>query len=131
MSCVFCLINEGKIPSKKIYEDDKVIAILDISQATYGHTLVLPKEHYENICEIPTDLYLHLMKVVQMLAIQIKAKLHAPGINIINNCGEVAGQSVMHFHVHIIPRYPNDNFKMVMTDNSKDIDLNEVYNKLK
>ncbi len=131
MSCVFCLINEGKIPSKKIYEDDKVIAILDISQATYGHTLVLPKEHYENICEIPADLYLHLMKVVQMLAIQIKAKLNAPGINIINNCGEVAGQSVMHFHVHIIPRYPNDNFKMVMTDNSKDIDLNEVYNKLK
>lgn len=131
MSCVFCLINEGKIPSKKIYEDDKVIAILDISQATYGQTLVLPKEHYENICEIPADLYLHLMKVVQMLAIQIKAKLNAPGINIINNCGEVAGQSVMHFHVHIIPRYPNDNFKMVMTDNSKDIDLNEVYNKLK
>lgn len=131
MSCVFCLINEGKIPSKKIYEDDKVIAILDISQATYGHTIVLPKEHYENICEIPADLYLHLMKVVQMLAIQIKAKLNAPGINIINNCGEVAGQSVMHFHVHIIPRYPNDNFKMVMTDNSKDIDLNEVYNKLK
>ena len=131
MSCVFCLINEGKIPSKKIYEDDKVIAILDISQATYGHTLVLPKEHYENICEIPADLYLHLMIVVQMLAIQIKAKLNAPGINIINNCGEVAGQSVMHFHVHIIPRYPNDNFKMVMTDNSKDTDLNEVYNKLK
>ena len=131
MSCVFCLINEGKIPSKKIYEDDKVIAILDISQATYGHTLVLPKEHYENIYEMPTDLYLHLMKVVQMLAIQVKTKLNAPGINIINNCGEVAGQSVMHFHVHIIPRYPNDNFKMVMTDNSKDIDLNEVYNKLK
>lgn len=131
MSCVFCLINEGKIPSKKIYEDDKVIAILDISQATYGHTLVLPKEHYKNICEMPIDLYLHLMKVVQMLAIQVKTKLNAPGINIINNCGEVAGQSVMHFHVHIIPRYPNDNFKMVMTDNSKDIDLNEVYNKLK
>lgn len=131
MSCVFCLINEGKIPSKKIYEDEKVIAILDISQATYGHTLVLPKEHYKNICEMPIDLYLHLMKVVQMLAIQVKTKLNAPGINIINNCGEVAGQSVMHFHVHIIPRYPNDNFKMVMTDNSKDIDLNEVYNKLK
>ena len=58
MSCVFCLINEGKIPAKKVFENENVVAFLDISQATYGHTLVLPKKHYENIIDIPTDLYL-------------------------------------------------------------------------
>lgn len=130
MSCVFCLINEGKIPSKKIYEDDKVIAILDISQATYGHTLVIPKEHYEDIFSMPLDLYLHLQEVVYKLAKEITTKLNASSCNILNNNGELAGQTVKHFHVHILPRYENDDLKITFTDHGNKVDLDELKNKL-
>lgn len=130
MSCVFCLINEGKIPSKKIYEDDKVIAILDISQATYGHTLVIPKEHYEDIFSMPLDLYLHLQEVVHKLAKEITTKLNASSCNILNNNGELAGQTVKHFHVHILPRYENDDLKITFTDHGNKVDLDELKNKL-
>lgn len=131
MSCVFCLINEGKIPSKKIYEDDKVIAILDISQATLGHTLVIPKDHYEDIFSIPTELYLHLCEVTKMLAEKLTAALNTKACNILNNNGELAGQTVKHFHIHIIPRYPNDDLVIKFTDHGKDVDLDALLAKLK
>lgn len=128
--CVFCKIVNKEIPSKTIYEDDKVIAILDLSQATFGHTLVIPKKHYENLFDIDESTYLHLSKVVKDLAIKIKTKLHAEGINIINNNCQAAGQTVMHYHVHIVPRYINDDFKILNIDHSKDYNLDEVLNKI-
>lgn len=122
--CVFCKIIKGEIPSKKIYEDDDVLAILDISQATLGHTLVLPKKHYENLFSIENNDYLKVMDKVKMLAKAITSALNASGCNILNNCGELAGQSVMHFHVHIIPRYENDDLKIEFKEHS--LNLEEI-----
>ncbi|MCI5582150.1 MAG: HIT family protein [Anaeroplasma sp.] len=122
--CVFCKIIKGEIPSKKIYEDDDVLAILDISQATLGHTLVLPKKHYENLFSIENNDYLKVMEKVKMLAKAITSALNASGCNILNNCGELAGQSVMHFHVHIIPRYENDDLKIEFKEHS--LNLEEI-----
>ena len=122
--CVFCKIIKGEIPSKKIYEDDDVLAILDISQATLGHTLVLPKKHYENLFSIENNDYLKVMEKVKMLAKAITSALNASGCNILNNCGELAGQSVMHFHVHIIPRYENDDLKIEFKEQS--LNLEEI-----
>ncbi|MBQ3253838.1 MAG: HIT family protein [Acholeplasmatales bacterium] len=127
--CIFCKIINGDIPSKKVYEDDDVLAILDISQATIGHTLVLPKKHYSNLLDIDNEDYLKVMNVVKMLAEKIKTKLDATGINILNNCGEVAGQTVMHFHVHIIPRFDNNDIKIEFNNNS-DLDLDYILNKI-
>src|SRR5574344_1699414 len=101
MDCIFCKIINGDIPSIKLYEDANVIAILDISQATMGHTLVIPKKHAANILEISDESYIEVMKVVKMLAKKITKAFNLKGVNILNNCGEIAGQTVHHFHVHI------------------------------
>ena len=130
MNCIFCKIINKEIPSKIIYEDDLVIAILDLSQATYGHTLVMPKKHYANIYEIDNDTLAHLIKVVKELAIKLKNKLHADGINILNNNDEAAGQTIMHYHIHILPRYKNDDLNISFTDHSKDTNLDDVLNKI-
>jgi len=106
--CVFCDIVAGRIPSAKIYEDDTVLAILDISQVTEGHCLVMPKHHYANIFECDQATLQHLIVVTQKLAQTICTRLGAKGCNILNNTNEVAGQSVPHLHFHIIPRYGDD-----------------------
>ena len=124
--CIFCKIINGSIPSKKVYEDKDVLAILDISQATKGHTLVIPKKHYENILDIDSKDYLAVMDKVRELSKKIVTNLGAEGANILNNCNEVAGQSVMHFHVHIIPRYKKDDLKLEFIDHSKDSNLDET-----
>ena len=103
--CVFCEIIKGNIPSKKVYEDDDTLAILDISQTTKGHTLVMPKKHVDNFLLMDNEEYQQLMGKVQKLADKIVSKLDAKGCNVLINTNEVAGQSVMHFHVHVIPRY--------------------------
>ncbi len=120
--CIFCKIINGEIPSKKVYEDDDVVAILDISQATKGHTLVLPKKHYANILEIEDDAFIKVMNTTKMLAKKISKNLNAEGVNILNNCNEAAGQTVMHFHVHILPRYNNDDLKLEFTSHELDLD---------
>lgn len=130
MRCIFCKIINKEIPSKIVYEDELVLAILDLSQATYGHTLVIPKKHYENIYEIDDETLAHLIKIVKKLAIKIKNKLNASGINILNNNETAAGQSVMHLHFHIIPRYDNDDLLIKFIDHNKDISLDEVLNKI-
>ena len=130
MNCIFCKIINKEIPSKIVYEDDLVIAILDLSQATYGHTLVMPKKHYANIYEIDDDTLAHLIKVVKELAIKLKNKLHADGINILNNNDEAAGQTIMHYHIHILPRYKNDDLNISFTDHSKNTNLDDILNKI-
>ena len=127
--CVFCSIIKGDIPSKKVYEDDETLAILDISQTTCGHTLVMPKKHYNNFLEMPKEEFADLMEKTQTIAKQVVENLDAKGCNILINTNEVAGQSVMHTHVHIIPRYDgNDTISIAFNENK--FDLDEVLNKI-
>jgi len=114
--CIFCKIINGEIPSYKVYEDENFLAFLDISQATIGHTLVIPKKHYENIFELPEGS--NIFSIVTKLAKAIKKATNVQGVNILNNNGEIAGQTVKHFHIHIIPRYENDNFNINFPTNS-------------
>ena len=124
--CIFCKIVNGEIPSKKVYEDDDVLAILDISQATVGHTLVIPKKHYANILEIPNNEYQKVMLKVKEIANKLNTKLNPKGINVLNNCGEAAGQTVMHYHVHILPRYNDNDIKLEFTDHSSNVNLDDI-----
>lgn len=103
--CIFCKIIEGKIPSAKVYEDDDVLAFLDISQTTKGHALVVPKEHYDNFLTTPKDIMHKVMDVAQRIGQAEMMVLGAKGVNILSNVNKEAGQSVFHFHVHVVPRY--------------------------
>jgi len=116
--CIFCEIANKKIASNIIYEDDSVFAFLDLSQAGKGHTLVIPKKHYTDLLEIDDADYLHVMEVAKKIASVLKKTFSCEGINILNNCGSAAGQSVFHFHVHVIPRYNNDKVTIIWEDHS-------------
>lgn len=129
--CIFCMIAEGQIPSRKIYEDDTCLAFLDLSQANIGHTLVVPKKHFDNIIELDDDVASHLFKVTSKLTKGISKALNVNNFNILNNCGEIAGQTVNHFHIHIIPRIENDNIKIELSSNKlTDEQFDELRNKL-
>lgn len=104
-NCIFCKIANGDIPSRKLYEDENFVVIMDLSPATKGHSLVIPKEHFANLYEMPAELAGEAMKVAQKMAVKMVAALGADGFNIVQNNGEVAGQTVFHFHMHLIPRY--------------------------
>ena len=104
---IFERIVNNEIPSYKVYEDGLVLAFLDISQVTIGHTLVIPKVPYENIFEIPEDTLKHLIAVTKRLSVAINKAFSPEGINLLNNNGALAGQTVFHYHMHIIPRYDN------------------------
>ena len=129
--CVFCKIISGEYNSSKIYEDDKVLAILDLSQATYGHTLVMPKEHYENIFDLDEETAKHLFSVVTKIAKHYNCVIpNLKGLNLLNNNGVKAGQTVMHYHMHIIPRYDDDDLgEMKFTEHK--LDLNSICQQLK
>ena len=124
--CIFCDIIAGKIPSKTVYEDEDVLAILDISQVTYGHTLVMPKKHVRNIVDSDEETVLKTVSVVHRLAGKIRTNTGAPALNILSNCGEEAGQSVDHLHFHIIPRYGKDDACRIEFRPSEEVDLDEV-----
>lgn len=110
--CIFCKIANNEIPCYKLYEDDLFLAFLDISQATKGHTLVIPKKHYQNIFELQDSEKEKYLDVIQKVGLAIKKATNCEGINILNNNGEAAGQTVFHCHIHIIPRYSNDTLKI-------------------
>ena len=115
--CIFCMIAEGQIPSHKIYEDDVCVAFLDLSQANIGHTLIVPKKHFSNIIDLDNDVAGHLFSVTSKLTKAISKAFNVSDFNILNNCGDVAGQTVHHFHIHIIPRKLNDNIKIEFSSN--------------
>lgn len=106
--CIFCKIANGEIPSKTLYEDERFRVILDLGAATKGHSLVIPKEHAENLYELPEEFAAEVLPVAKKVAAKMKANLQCDGLNLVQNNGEVAGQTVMHFHLHMIPRYEND-----------------------
>ncbi len=128
--CIFCDIIDHKIPSKTVYEDDKVLAILDISQATYGHTLVMPKKHVESMLDADEETVLDCVRAANRLAKKIVANTGAPGCNLLTNCGEIAGQSVAHMHFHIIPRYAKNDAGDWKFNSHPDLDLDEVLAKI-
>lgn len=127
--CIFCEIINGNIPSKKIYEDDDYLAILDLSQTTYGHTLVMPKKHYDNFISMPKKEAGKLMEVVNEVANKVYTKLDCKGCNILLNNNEIAGQTIMHTHVHIIPRY-DENDSIEIKFNENEFDLDEIVKKI-
>lgn len=106
--CIFCKIANGEIPSKTIYEDDEFRVILDLGPATRGHALILPKDHFANLFELPEEKAGKVYMLAKKMATQMKEKLSADGFNIVQNNGTCAGQTVFHFHMHLIPRYEND-----------------------
>ena len=103
--CIFCKILAGEIPAAKVYEDEEVLAFLDISQVTPGHTLVVPKKHAPTLLEMDETATAQLFARVSKVAKKVEAATQAKGMNIISNMEEVSGQTVFHTHVHIIPRY--------------------------
>ena len=103
--CIFCKIIAGEIPSSKVYEDDQVVAFLDISQVTPGHTLVVPKQHFRNLLEMDAGSASQLFARVPDIARKVMKATGAKGMNILNNNEEIAGQTVFHTHVHLAPRY--------------------------
>lgn len=111
-NCIFCKIAKGEIPSKTLYEDEDFRVILDLGPATKGHALILPKEHAENLYELPETVAAKVLPVAQKIAIKMKAALGCDGLNLVQNNGETAGQTVMHFHMHVIPRYEDDEQKI-------------------
>ncbi|WP_413627207.1 HIT family protein [Fructilactobacillus vespulae] len=121
-NCIFCKIINGDIPSYKVYEDDVVLAFLDISQTTPGHTLVIPKKHVPDIFHLSSDDAAQIFARVPKIANAIKASNpDIKGMNILNNNGEVAYQSVFHAHIHLVPRYSSqDGFQIKFSDNEKD-----------
>jgi len=116
MDCIFCKITKGEIPSYKLYENDDLIAILDISQATKGHTLIIPKKHYKNLYELKENLASNIFKVVPKLANALKKAFNPIGLNLLINT-EKPLQTVDHFHIHLIPRYEDDKLEIEFENN--------------
>lgn len=106
--CIFCMIANGQIPSASVYEDEIFKVVFDISPANKGHLLILPKAHAANVCELPAQTAAKVLPLAARLGAAQKEALGAEGFNLVVNTGEAAGQTVMHFHMHVIPRYTGD-----------------------
>ena len=113
--CIFCKIAKGEIPSSKVYEDENVLAFLDISPANKGHTLVIPKEHFETLTDIPAGILSKMMKTVRKVSKKVDKKLKAEGYTIMMSNREAGEQVVKHAHIHVMPRYKTDDFKFAWT----------------
>ena len=111
-NCIFCKLANGVFPTNTIYEDEEFRVILDLEPAAKGHALILPKEHYKNLYELPDDTAGKVMKLAKKMAIRMTDKLQADGFNLVQNNNEIAGQTVFHFHLHLIPRYNDDGQKI-------------------
>lgn len=106
--CIFCKLANGEIPTATLYEDEDFRVILDANPATKGHCLILPKKHYADIYEIPDELLEKAFILAKKVAARMTEAMGCDGLNIVQNNKEAAGQTVFHFHIHIIPRYKND-----------------------
>ncbi len=104
-NCIFCRIANGEIPTNTLYEDDMFRVILDVGPVTKGHALILPKDHADNLYELPDEIGEKVLPLARKMAVRMKEKLQCQGFNLMQNNGEAAGQTVNHFHVHLLPRY--------------------------
>ena len=107
-NCIFCKLANGVFPTRTVYEYESFRVILDLGPATKGHALILPKSHAANLYELPDDVAAKVLPLAKKIATQMKEKLGCDGLNLVQNNGEAAGQTVMHFHLHLIPRYEGD-----------------------
>ena len=107
--CIFCKIANGEIPSRSLYEDDEFKVIMDLAPATKGHSLILPKNHFDNLYELPDETAGKAMMLAKKMATVMTDKLSCDGFNLVQNNGDCAGQTIFHFHLHLIPRYLDDN----------------------
>lgn len=132
--CIFCKLASGEIPTNSIYEDDMFRVILDAAPASKGHALIIPKEHYRNIYEIDAEAAGEAMKLAKKMAAHMTEKLNCDGFNLLQNNGEVAGQTVFHFHLHLIPRYKgmkNDDILMWEHETFTEDEMKEICSSLK
>ena len=133
-NCIFCKIAAGEIPSATLYEDDDFRVILDIEPASKGHALILPKEHYANLYELDDELAAKAMVLAKKMITKLTDILGCDGYNVVQNNGTVAGQTVFHFHMHLIPRYQGDGVKLgwkqgTLTDEVKEEILTKIREK--
>lgn len=119
MNCIFCKIINNEIPSYKIYEDDIILAFLDVNPESTGHTLIIPKQHYQDIDDIPNEVLNHIINSAKKIKALLYEKLNCDGLTFVQNNGMV--QEVKHFHLHLKPYY----------ENKKKLSLDEVYNSIK
>ena len=117
-NCIFCKIGAGAIPSYQLYEDDDFKVFLDLSPTSFGHALIIPKEHYKNLFELDDNIAAKALVLAKKIGTAMMQALHCDGLNILQNNGEIAGQTMFHFHIHLIPRYENDNTKIIFDQNS-------------
>ena len=110
--CIFCAIASRSAPAEVVQADDTAIAFLDISPATRGHTLVIPRKHSKDLTEIDGEDLAHVVKMAQAIAKRMPGALGCDGVNLLNSCGAAAWQTVFHFHLHVIPRYDDDPLKL-------------------
>ena len=130
--CIFCKIANGEIPSACIYENKEFRVILDVGPATRGHVLILTKEHYDNIFEIDAETAGRLFSLASVVARAMKKTLNCDGMNILQNNGTIAGQTVFHFHLHLIPRYEGDQVKVTWLQGEiSDDEKTELVNMIK
>ena len=120
--CIFCKIAKGEIPSATVYEDDDFRVIMDISPASEGHMIILPKEHAAHVYELSDEIASKIYVLAKKLATALKDELDCDGINILQNNGEAAGQTVFHLHMHIIPRYYSDDISIRWNQGKSDAD---------
>lgn len=128
--CIFCKIITQEIPAEIVYEDDNVVAFLDINPIHKGHTLVIPKKHVQNIFDIDEEAVADLYQAARKTAHAVKAATGADGINLTNNNGAAAGQEVFHYHVHVIPRFEGDNFSHWPHTSYKNDEMREMAEKI-
>ncbi|HIV23018.1 MAG TPA: HIT family protein [Candidatus Merdiplasma excrementigallinarum] len=114
-NCIFCKIANGEIPSATLYEDEDFRVILDLGPASKGHALILPKEHAANLYELPDELAAKAMVVAKKVGSVLAKGLNCDGLNVVQNNGEAAGQTVFHFHIHLIPRFKGDEKQVKLT----------------
>lgn len=128
MDCIFCKIINGDIPAAKVFENEHVVAFMDIGQVTKGHTLLIPKVHKETIFDLTPEIASHLFEAAPKIANAIKQEFNPLGLNIVNNNGEAAGQEVFHYHMHFIPRYgKGDGFGAVWKSNMSDYTMDDLH----
>jgi len=129
--CLFCKIINSEIPAVKVYEDDEVLGFLDIRPVHPGHTLIVPKDHFENVYTVPAETWARMNMAVQKVSIAVKNGIDADGINIISNNEPAAGQVVFHSHIHIVPRHNDDGLKHWDGKSAPETELSEAGEKIR
>jgi histidine triad (HIT) family protein len=129
--CIFCKIIAGEIPADKVYEDEKTLAFLDIAPVNPGHTLLIPKEHYENLYELPDEVLSGMAPILKKIAIAVKQGMKADGLNTTMHNGKAAGQVVSHAHFHIIPRISGDGLPLWPQKSYAEGEAKEVAEKIR